>query len=414
MTESGKFHLTRRHFAWTALGLGATAAAGLGARTEWARDHKRRLYDAAVQPGVTGPNSLQAHAAAKSRLYGAAVVPELLDVVGVAKGHSTDAYTHLVAAQTGILVAENAMKWAALRPTADIFDFTQVDRLLRFASLLGKRVRGHNLCWYEALPGWFYSKVNKDNARQILLEHIRMVAGYTRGQIHSWDVVNEAIEPAHGLPDGLRRSPWFELIGPDYIELAFRTAAEADPQAKLTYNDYGFETGRPADTEKRVQILALLKRLKARGVPIHAVGIQSHLEAAGDQPGAGLQSFIRDVASMGLEVYVTEMDVSCKGLEGTPAEQEAVIAQFYRNYLDLVLAEPNVPIVLNWGVSNAGSWLKYSWLTDTWDRRDLWTRFQESRRQQPLLFDDNFNPSQAFWAMRAAFDAARPATSINA
>jgi len=117
--------------------------------------------------------------------------------------------------------------------------------------------------------------------------------------MHSWDVVNEAVEPADARPDGLRKSPWLDLIGPEYIELAFQTAAKADPQAKLTYNDYGIELDTQEHIVKRGQVLLLLRRLKARGVPLHAVGVQSHLQADGPQPGAGLLAFIREAASWG-------------------------------------------------------------------------------------------------------------------
>ena len=409
MMKTGKSRITRRQFGWAALGVGAAGALGLGwVAVEEPKWRRKRQYDAAVEPGVTGANSLEAHAAARGLLYGAAVDPALLDVEGVAKGHSTDAYTHAVAAQTGILVAENAMKWFALRPTADTFDFTQADRLMRFAKLTGKQVRGHNLCWHEGLPGWFRSTANKGNARELLTDHIRKVVGHFRGQIQSWDVVNEAIEEAvwygERRPDGLRMTPWLELIGPDYIELAFRTAAEADPQAKLTYNDYEIETDQPGETRKRAQVLALLLRLKARGVPIDAVGVQSHLRADNPKAGAGLQSFIREVGAMGLEVYITEMDVSCRGVEGGIAERDAVVSGVYRDYLDLVLAEPNVLLVLTWGLTDGESWLRDAWLMDDWDKRSMWTKFNESRNQRPLPFDDDFNPTPAFWTLRGALD----------
>jgi endo-1,4-beta-xylanase len=357
MTNTGKSKFTRRQFGWAALGFGAAGALGLGwTAVEEGRWRRKRQYDAAVQPGVTGPNSLQAHAAARGLLYGAAVDPELLDVEGVAKGHSTDGYTHLLAAQAGILVPENAMKWQTLRPTADTFDFTQADRLMRFAKLTGKRVRGHNLCWHESLPLWFWGTANKENARQLLLEHIR-------------------------------------------------TAAEADPQAKLTYNDYAIETDSTWEARKRDQVLALLERLKASGTPIHAVGVQSHLDAAGPQPGAGLQSFIREAGKMGLEVYITEMDVNCRGMMGGVAERDAAVSQLYRNYLNLVLAEPNVPIALTWGITSAHAWM------NQFDQR--FERWPDFARQHPLPFDDDFNPMPAFLSLRGALDAAHPAAAAT-
>jgi len=250
---------------------------------------------------------------------------------------------------------------------------------------------------------------NKQNARDLLVNHIHTVVGYLKGRIGTWDVVNEAIEPADGRPDGLRNSPWLELIGPDYVELAFRAAAEADPQAKLVYNDYGFEQDTPAPARKRALILALLHRLKDGGVPIHAVGVQSHLFAGGRQPGAGLQSFIREAGKMGLEVQITELDVSLMfmRMKGGVAECDAAVARVYRDYLDLVLAEPNVPLVITWGITDAHTWLRYPWLFfDQFNTRRLWARIIAGLRERPLPFDEDFNPTRAFWALRDALDAA--------
>jgi endo-1,4-beta-xylanase len=337
-------------------------------------------------------------------LYGAAVNPALLDVDGVASGSTTDGYTQLVEQQTNILVAENAMKWAALRPTAQSFDFAQADRLMRFAALTGDRVRGHNLCWHEALPAWFAATANKDNARKLLVEHIQTVAGRYRGRIHSWDVVNEAVNPKDGRADGLRNSPWLELVGPDYIEVAFQTAALADPGAKLTYNEYDIELDTPEQMEKRGQVMVLLRRLKARGIPIQAVGVQSHLKADGAQPGAGLVEFVRQAGKMGLEVFVTEMDVNTRGVEGGPEAQDAAVAQVYRNYLGMMLAEPNVPVALTWGITSAHSWLNES--------KQPWAKRPDGARQRPLPFDDDLRPTPAFAAIREAIDASRSPAAV--
>ena len=121
--------------------------------------------------------------------------------------------------------------------------------------------------------------------------------------------MNEAIDVKSGRADGLRDSPWLQLAGPGYIELAFRTARQADATALLTYNDYGIELDTPEQIDKRGQVMMLVRRLKARGAPIDAVGVQSHL-AAGDAPGAGLQHFVRELREMGLQVFITELDVN--------------------------------------------------------------------------------------------------------
>lgn len=334
---------------------------------------------------VTGERSLRSHAEARGLLVGCAVIPEHLD--GEAE------YASTVAAQSNILVPENAMKWQALRPAADRFDFRAADEILMFAESHGQRLRGHNLCWHEALPSWFESTVNADNARQFLTEHIQTVAGRYASKLHSWDVVNEAIDIHSGRADGLRKSPWLEFLGPGYLEIAFQAAKQADPNALLTYNDYGIETDAADQTEKRAQVLMLVRRMVARRVPIDAVGVQSHL-AAGDKPGAGLRDFVRELGRMGLQVFITEMDVNEQKLEGSVAERDAAIAGLYKDYLSMMLAEPNVTAVLTWGITD-----RYTWLNN--DQKHLRA---DGKPQRPLPFDSDYQPAPAYFAMRDGLD----------
>jgi endo-1,4-beta-xylanase len=382
---------TRRDWIKASLAAGAAAA-----MPRWARS----IDTTGLRINVTGADSLRSHAEARGLLFGCAVNPALLDMDGIASGKSTDPYTTLIATQANIVVAENSMKWGPLRPTPTSYDFAQADRLMRFAALAGQHVRGHNLCWHQQLPSWFKTTATKDNARQLLTDHIQTVAGRYRGKIHSWDVVNEAVELKDGRADGLRKSPWLELIGPEYIELAFQTAAQADPNAKLTYNDYGIELDTDDDEMKRGQLLLLVRRLKARNIPIQAVGIQSHLQATGPQPGEGLRKFIREMKALGLEVYVTEMDVNTRGLDGGADAQDQAVALVYGSYLCLVLEEPNASVALTWGISDAYTWLNAS--------HGDWARRPDGAKQRPLPFDADFHPTPAFAAAREALDAARP------
>jgi endo-1,4-beta-xylanase len=395
MSEKCNVRWTRREFGRAVMAAGAMAAIPrwLGAEEAAAGQDLP-----AAEQGVTGSSSLRAHAEAPGLMYGTAVVPQLLDVDGFAAGTTTNGYTLLIKEQANILVAENAMKWRALRPSPASFDFAQADKLMRFAKLSGQRVRGHNLCWHEGNPDWLKTTATKENARQLLTEHISKVAGHFRGQLHSWDVVNEAINPKDDLTDGQRKTIWLDLIGPEYLELAYRTAAEADPTAKLTYNDYDIELDTPEQTTKRAQVLALLRRFKAKGVPIHAVGVQSHLKADGVQPGAGLVAFIREVGKMGLEVYITEMDVNTRKIEGGAEAQDAAVARVFGEYPRLVLAEPNVPLLLTWGITSAHSWLSHS--TQPWARR------ADGTEQRAVPFDDDLKPTPAFFALRKAIDGA--------
>lgn len=375
---------TRREFLRNA-GLTAAASRFCGKfQPAWAA-----MRGDAAPADVSGSQSLRAHAAAHGLLVGCAVVPERLE--------KEPQYAAVVAGQANILVAENAMKWKALRPTPDKFDFSGGDAILAFATAHDQKVRGHNLCWHEAIPDWFAPTATKENARHILTEHIRTVAGHYAGKLHSWDVVNEAIDTKSDRPDGLRKSPWFELIGPDYIDIAFRTAREADSKALLTYNDYGIETNTPEQVKKRALVLELIRGMKKRHVPIDAVGVQSHLGATDPVPGNGLRDFVRELHQMGLVVFITELDVNEKKLEGTEADQDAAIGRIYKDYVTMMVAEPNVTAVLTWGITD-----RYTWLNGPKFARG------DGRPQRCLPFDADYQPTPAFYALRASLDSRRP------
>jgi endo-1,4-beta-xylanase len=381
---------TRREFLQAAA---ATMAAGVlplgcgGSKTALGPKPKTGARgQAPTLTDVSGPRSLRAAAAAHGLLDGCAVNPEKLD--------AEPDYAKTVADQANIVVPENALKWAALRPSPEQFDFRRADDLMVFALTHDQRVRGHNLCWHEALPAWFATTVNRENAAHFLTQHIATVAGRYSGKIHSWDVVNEAVDVKSGRPDGLRASPWLQLIGPGYIEVAFRTARAADSHALLTYNDYGIELDTPEQIDKRGQVLMLVRRLRARGVPIDAVGVQSHLTAGDPMPGSGLIHFVRELRSMGLEVFITEMDVNDRNLPEAVEARDAAVAKVYRDYLTMMLAEPNVNVALTWGITD-----RYTWLQGAKHGR------ADGRPERPLPFDYDYQATPAFFAERDAIDS---------
>jgi len=333
--------------------------------------------------GVSGPASLGAHAAQHSLLYGCAVnVPALA---------ADPTYAGLVREQCRILVAENAMKWAAVHPALETFRFDEADALLTFAELNHLKIRGHNLAWHRDNPAWLATSATSANARALLTTHIETVAGRYAGRMHSWDVVNEAIQVSDGRQDGMRLSPWLALVGDDYLELAFRTARNADPQALLAYNDYGVEGEDPASERKRQAILQMLRRTIARRVPIDAVGIQSHL-AAPLNAGPGLLRFIAAIRQLGLQVFLSELDINDRALPASESVRDAAVAAAYKQYLALVLADPAVRVVQTWGITD-----RYTWLNHEGARAD---RLPE----RCLPFDTQCQPKAAFYAMREAFD----------
>jgi endo-1,4-beta-xylanase len=342
---------------------------------------------------ISGAGSLKAHAAARGLLTGCAVNANLL--------RDDEGFRKLLAEQYNIVVPENCMKWNILRPTADTYNFTDADSLVAFAETHGMKVRGHNFVWHEALPSWFATAVNKDNAQKFLVDHIRTVGGRYKGKMHSWDVVNEAIWIPDGRPDGLRTSsPWFQMLGPDYIDLAFRTARVADPTALLTYNDYSIEYDNDQEGKKRTAVLALLRRMKADKVPLDALGIQSHIHAVSkDGFSRGVGELVEGAKALGLQVFVTELDVNDDAVvTDDMAERDKIVAEVYRSYLTAALNGTEVKAVLTWGASDKNTWLNHG------------TKFRKQhpdRLQRPLPFDPDYAPAPAFFAMRECFDNAK-------
>jgi endo-1,4-beta-xylanase len=342
---------------------------------------------------ITGAGSLKAHAAARGLLTGCAVNANLF--------RQDEDFRRLLAEQYSIVVPENCLKWNILRPTADTYNFADADSLIAFAEAHGMKVRGHNFVWHEALPHWFAGTVNKDNAQKFLVDHIHTVGGRYKGRIHSWDVVNEAIWIPDGRPDGLRTtSPWFEMLGPGYIDLAFRTAREVDPAALLTYNDYSIEHDNDEEGKKRAAVLALLRRMKADKVPLDALGIQSHLHAVSrDGFSKGVRELLDGAKALGLQVFVTELDVNDDAVATDDmAERDKIVAEVYRDYLTAALDGPEVKAVLTWGVTDKNTWLNNG------------TKFRKQhpdRLQRPLPFDSDYAPAPAFFAMRESFDKAK-------
>ncbi len=301
-------------------------------------------------------------------------------------------FTPLLLDQCSILVAENQMKWRATHPEQDRFDFTQADFFMNFAASHHIPARGHNLCWHEHNPPWLDAAITPQNAVSLLTTHIQTVAARYKGRIHSWDVVNEAIDPTYKNPQGLRNSLWLQNIGEDYVELAYRTAAKADPAALLTYNDFDIETDAPAQQAKRDAILAMLQRFVNKGVPIHALGVQAHLLTnEGTPTWNGLDKFLSEVEKLNLQVYVTELDVDDSFMPAEIQERDRQVAEIYRGFLNTVLRHNSVKAVLTWCLSDPDSWLQ-----NFRPRKD-------GLPQRPLPFDAQLNPKPAFFALRDAF-----------
>jgi endo-1,4-beta-xylanase len=308
----------------------------------------------------SGP-PLRALAEKRDLQIGAAVEPSLLQ---------DPEYARVLAREFNLVVAENVMKWGALQTSRGQFNFAPADLLVDFAQKHRMAVRGHNLLWHQQLPRWMYGSFSTAEMATILREHIQTVMGRYRGRIAYWDVVNEAV----GDDTKLRPTP-FEIL-PDYLEKAFRFAREADPQAKLFYNDYGAEGWGP----KSDAIYALLKGLKEKGVPLDGVGFQAHLDLNFSPAAVRMAENLERFAKLGLEIHITEMDVRLSG-SAPKAERLAKQADLYQEVLQICLRQPKCKAFTLWGFTDAYSWRAAS---------------------EPLIFDADYQPKPAYFASQGA------------
>jgi endo-1,4-beta-xylanase len=301
---------------------------------------------AMASPSLSADLPLKDHAAKHGLLYGAAATQAHL---------SADLqFARAFANHCSSLVPERELKWEALRPDPDTYNFGPADWLSSFAQQNQMKFRGHVLVWHEALPKWFDSYSNSGNAKQLLLNHVGKVVGRYAGKIHSWDVVNEVIGPEDKRSDGLRNTPWLRLLGPDHIETAFHAAAEADPHAMLVWNENWLEEETSYGEAKRTFLLQYLQDLIRRKVPIHAVGIQSHIVGHhANIAGPQFQRFLGKVSDLGLKILITEMDVRDYNLPAEVSIRDRMIADKYYRYLSVVLQQKATIAVLTWGLSTS-------------------------------------------------------------
>ncbi len=301
--------------------------------------------------------------------------------------------------QASLVVPENDMKWLDMNhgaPGDD--DYGPADTVAGFAVEGRLALRGHNLLWYYRTPHWFFTLPNRAAQQRAVVTRIRSLAGRYRGIIHSWDVVNEPIEPKDGRPDGLRKAVFLDALGPGYLDLAYRTARETDPKARLVVNEYDVELDTPEQDTRRTVLLNLLERMQRAGTPVDAVGIQAHLDAVGGPPfsPAVLRRFLADIAGLGLTIQITELDVTDEHAPADIAIRDRLVADTYRRFLDAALDEPAVKMVVTWGLSD-----RHSWIVRRETNQVKWRK--DGLPSRPLPFDADLRPKPAFTAIADAF-----------
>lgn len=295
-------------------------------------------------------------------------------------------YGSIITDNFSSITLENEMKFSKIHPFEGEYSFEESDRLVEYALDNKMFVRGHTLVWHESVPDWLFNDNNHIVTRELLLdrikEHIHTVVGKYKGKVYCWDVVNEVIDDSEEL--FYRHTPYYKIIGEDYIEKAFQYAHEADSDALLFLNDYNVCIGHKCE-----KIYKLVKRLKEKDVPIHGVGLQGHYNINYPSIDA-IRKGIERIAELGIQIQFTEMDISVYGYEDRrkdllmptsemmerQAESYGRLFELLREYKDVITG------VTLWGVAD-----DYSWLHD----------FPvEGRKDWPLLFDESLCEKDAY------------------
>ena len=290
------------------------------------------------------------------------------------------------------ITPENSMKMESLHPREDFYFWNDADSIVDFAQKHHLRIRGHNLCWHEQVPNWIFrdhagNLVTKEILLKRLKDHINTVVKRYKGKIYAWDVLNEVIGDADD--EFIRNSLWYQICGDEYIAKAFEYAHDADPDALLFYNDYNTE--RPI---KRDKIYRLLKKLIDQKVPIHGIGLQAHWSIF-EPSGEELRKAIELYSSLGLQIHITEFDMSIYPWEKErrakrPGENDQLtseleqkqIKQYEKAFKIFRAYKNNITSVTFWNVSD-----RYTWL-DSYP--------VPGRKNYPLLFDQKLQRKKAY------------------
>lgn len=293
-------------------------------------------------------------------------------------------YRAAIIANCQSIVPEGEMKWPDIHPARNQYRFEQADALVDFARQNKIAIRGHTLAWYGGMPEWTASISGRAEAERELVDHIETVVSRYRGEIPSWDVVNEPLVDWPQDESSLRPSIWTTQLGPDYIPIALRTAAMADPDAQLVLNEYDVEYEGARFAARRKALIALLRSLRDRGVPLHAVGLQAHLFASRRIDRDALQGFLSEIVALNLDVLVTELDVIDYELPGEISRRDAMVAAMADQFLGAVCDVVRPKAILTWGLTD-----RYTWVPTYFTRKD-------GLPNRPLPFDADYRRKPLF------------------
>lgn len=304
---------------------------------------------------------------------GVAVDPFLLN--------SNVPYNKIVVEQFNNITAENTFKAEYLHPIKDTFYFDNADMLANFCASNNKRLHGHTLIWHKQLPEWIYNYKGSNNDWETLFKkHIQTIVSHFKGKVLSWDVVNEAFDENGEL----RESIWLKHIGSNYIEKAFKYAAEADKDVLLFYNDFNLES----NPKKHNSVISYFNLLRKRGVKIDGIGVQMHINI--NYPDISqIKSCLNEIVKSDYKIHLSELDISinANGKNNIPTQE---ILNEQADFLKKILLHykqiPNANQfgITFWGVNDANSWIRSFY----------------NRIDYPLLFDDNYQAKPAYCALK--------------
>lgn len=300
----------------------------------------------------------------------------------------------LILKEFNSMTPENAMKMGPIHPKENEYNWTAGDSIAAFAKRNKLKLRGHTLCWHNQTPDWFFKdatgkQVTKEVLLQRLKDHITTVVTRYKDVVYAWDVVNEVI--SDNPAEFYRNSLFYQLCGEEFIAKAFQWAHEADPKALLFYNDYN-----EIDPVKREKIIKMVKKLKAKGVPIHGIGLQGHW-AINEPTKEQLEKTLADFSTLNLPLQITELDISVYPKEHSRRERTAADTdtlftaakeqkqiEVYKTCFELFRKyKKHITAVTFWNISDRSSWL---------DNFPV-----PGRKDYPLLFDKELKRKKAYW-----------------
>lgn len=294
-------------------------------------------------------------------------------------------YQSTLAEHFNKITPESDLKMGRVQPTEGVFTFAKADSVIEFARKNNMILHGHTLVWHEEMPTWIEKyRGNAPGLAKVLKSHIETVVGRYKGKFKYWDVVNEAIED-----DGYRKNIWYNTLGKDYIHRAFIYAHNADPGAKLIYNDYDIET----ENKKSTRVLSLLSQMKNAGILIHGVGLQMHVSDKGINYDS-FRKMINKYARLGLEVHITEMDVKIRKADANTTakslEKQKVV---YETIARICAESPYCKSFTTWGFTD-----KYTWIPG----------FTGGQYHKPLLFTEFYTRKPSFYGVINGLRKAQP------